>query len=107
MSERASGTGPGRSVVALISGLFLGAGGLALGFALTALVAAVLVAGLGLEPSPALLMEAVMSVGRLLISLITSPRVLSLPWVRSTVEVTPSESVIVNFPEVTPSPLLS
>jgi len=55
MSERASGTGPGRSVVALISGLFLGAGGLALGFALTALVAAVLVAGLGLEPSPALL----------------------------------------------------
>ncbi|MBX0321404.1 CPBP family intramembrane metalloprotease [Halomicroarcula sp. F13] len=43
-----------QSVVALVAGLLLGAGGLLLGFGLTFLVAGLLIVGVGLELSPAL-----------------------------------------------------
>lgn len=53
MAYDAGGSSTADRLFALISGLVLGAGGLAFGFALTFLAAGVLIAGLGVELSPA------------------------------------------------------
>ena len=53
MSSTTRSRSPLRAGVAVVSGLVLGAGGLAFGFALTFLAGAVLVAGLGVELTPA------------------------------------------------------